>query len=98
MSHTRSVNPACRFVNGNLAIAVGATCGVSNAIQVSKDPALPTAVKAAAKRVSDAERALTQARAAFRQALRDAHESGMSQSAIARALGVTRQRVKQMIS
>ena len=55
-----------------------------------------TTVVRAAERVRRAEERLLRARAELRAAIVAAHEGGASLAAIARALGVTRQRVAQI--
>lgn len=55
------------------------------------------AILRAAERVRDAEEALLARREEYRQAIALAHDDGVSLSAIGRELGVTRQRVKQII-
>jgi DNA-directed RNA polymerase specialized sigma24 family protein len=65
---------------------------------VAKDNAdLIAAIHTAAQAVREAEQALAQRRAEYRRALEAAYASGISLSALARELGVTRQRVKRII-
>jgi hypothetical protein len=47
--------------------------------------------------VQQAEEGLTSARAELRMAIREASDAGISLSAIGRELGITRQRVKQLL-
>jgi hypothetical protein len=51
----------------------------------------------AARRVRDSEERLAAAREAFYAALREAQDAGVSISAMARALGVTRQAVQKIV-
>lgn len=55
------------------------------------------AVEKAAGRATGAEDVLRAQRAALKDAVREAVSVGVSLSAIGRAIGVTRQRVKQML-
>ncbi len=48
-------------------------------------------------RIQDARAAIDAARAELRAAVRDAHSAGVSAPTIAEALGVTRQRVYQLL-
>ena len=61
-----------------------------------KDRALQ-AIQKAAGRAAGAENALRVQRAALKDAVRQADGVGVSLSAIGRAIGVSRQRVKQML-
>jgi DNA-directed RNA polymerase sigma subunit (sigma70/sigma32) len=58
---------------------------------------LARVAKASAK-VRRAEQALERAREEFRNAVVAAHEAGETLAAIARTVGVTRQRIKQIVS
>jgi DNA-directed RNA polymerase sigma subunit (sigma70/sigma32) len=55
------------------------------------------AVRAAAEAVRTAERDLASKRAAYRKAVADAHEAGVTLAALGTELGVTRQRVRRII-
>jgi DNA-directed RNA polymerase specialized sigma24 family protein len=55
-------------------------------------------VARASAKVRRAEQALERARAEFRLAVIAAREAGESLAAIARTVGVTRQRIKQIVS
>ncbi len=63
---------------------------------VPGDPLLSRLLRAR-ERIREQEADLTAARREFRAALVAAHEGGHSYTAIGRALGVTRQRVAEMI-
>jgi hypothetical protein len=56
-----------------------------------------TRLQKAARRVQQAEEGLASARAELRVAIREASDAGISLSAIGRELGITRQRVKQLL-
>jgi DNA-directed RNA polymerase specialized sigma24 family protein len=54
-------------------------------------------LEAARRRVVDAEAALASARSSLRAEIVKAHRAGVSQSEIGRIVGISRQRVKQLI-
>lgn len=61
------------------------------------EPSIAAIVRAA-ERVRGAEERLRRARAELRAKIVAAHEGGTSFAAIARALGVTRQRIAQIVN
>jgi DNA-directed RNA polymerase specialized sigma24 family protein len=63
---------------------------------VPDDPLLARVLRAR-QRIREQEADLTEARREFRAALVAAHQGGHSYAAIGRALGVSRQRVAEMI-
>jgi DNA-directed RNA polymerase sigma subunit (sigma70/sigma32) len=65
--------------------------------KVSPPPAVQKRIATAKASVDRAESALADARQAFRDVLAEAVESGVTLSALARELGITRQRVQQLL-
>lgn len=55
-------------------------------------------VEKAAERLRAAEDDLDEARQAFRSALREAHRAGASYAMLGRAVGLSRQRVAELVS
>jgi hypothetical protein len=69
----------------------------SGAAMARKPPDPLARLQRAAQRVREFETGLTDARAELREAIRAAVDAGVSMSAVARELGITRQRVKQLL-
>lgn len=83
------VRATCHYVGSR-------PCAEKRGAVTEQDRAL-RAVEKAAGRATGAEDALRAQRAALKDAVRQAVDVGVSLSAIGRALGVSRQRVKQML-
>src|SRR4051794_199185 len=91
-----TLKAAERFVKGNLALTGERAAYGANGGRVALSPALARVVRAAKAR-ERAKDDLTEAQRNFARVVSEAHEAGESYTAIGRVLGVTRQRVAQII-